>query len=112
MRLIRQLRSSLSPERFSMVLKKATRNVGTMGDKFRDKIHDYRYTYRASHLVWSWNVIGKLCYVDLDFGCSTFCPILSGMVGIRQKWQGRFEISVTLNNPVGHEQMTHPVIMG
>ena len=43
-RLMRQLRSSLSPERFSMVLKKATRNVGTMGDNFRDKIHGYRYT--------------------------------------------------------------------
>ena len=32
MRLMRQLRSSLSPERFSMELKKATRKVGTVED--------------------------------------------------------------------------------
>ena len=24
--------------------------------------------------------------VDLDFGCSTVCPILPGLIGIWQKW--------------------------
>ena len=37
MRLMRQLRSSLSPERFSMVLKKATRKVGTIGEVIKVK---------------------------------------------------------------------------
>ena len=39
MRLMRQLRSSLSPERFSMVLKKATRKVGTIGEIIKVKTY-------------------------------------------------------------------------
>ena len=39
MRLMRQLRSSLSPERFSIELKKATRKVGTVEDVFICRRH-------------------------------------------------------------------------
>ena len=42
-------------------------------------------TYRASHVLVDW--VG---WVDLNFKCSTVCPILSGLMGIWQKWLGRW----------------------
>ena len=31
----------------------------------------------------------RLCYVDLDFECSTVCLTLLGLMGIWQKWPGK-----------------------
>ena len=39
--------------------------------------------YRVAHLI------ADLGWVELDLECSTVCPILLGLMGIRQKWLGK-----------------------
>ena len=41
------------------------------------------YVYRVTHLL------ANLGWVDLNFDCSTVCPILPGLVGIWQKRLGK-----------------------
>ena len=53
MRLMRQLRSSLSPERFSMELKKATRKVGTAEELIICKTSGNKIFIDITHL-WQW----------------------------------------------------------
>ena len=53
----------------------------------------------------------QLGWVDLDFECSTVCPILPGLKGIWQKWLGsraRWRSTKIKVNPTQvHEQMVH-----
>ena len=56
-----------------------------------------------------------LGWVDLDFEYSTVCPILPGLMGIWQKWQGSWarwwNTQIKVNPTQVHEQMGIPVEM-
>ena len=61
--------------------------------------------YRVAHLV------ADLGWVDLDFECSTVCPIMSGLMGIWQKelskwakwWKAEIQVNPTqIRDHQGH----------
>ena len=55
----------------------------------------------------------RLRFVDLDFECSTVCPILPGLMGIWQKrlgsWARWWNIEIKVNPTTVYEDMCHPV---
>ena len=63
--------------------------------------------YRVAHLV------ADLGWVDLDFECSTVCPIMSGLMGIWQKglskWAKWWKAEIQVNPTQIRDQMGHPV---
>ena len=54
-----------------------------------------------------------LGWFDLNFECSTVCPILPGLIRIWQRWLGswtrRWNTQINVNPSQVHEQMGHPV---
>ena len=54
-----------------------------------------------------------LGYVDLDFECSTVCPILLGLTGIWQKqlgsWASWWNTEIKVNPTQVRQEMGHPV---
>ena len=64
--------------------------------------------YRVAHLV------ADLGWVDLDFECSTVCPILPGLMGIRQMGLGKYarwwNTEIQVNPAQVRDQMGHPVL--
>ena len=64
--------------------------------------------YRVTHLL------ANLGWVDLDFDCSTVCPILLGLVGILQKFlsswaRDRGTSQIKVNPTEVRQEMGHPV---
>ena len=62
---------------------------------------------RVFHLLW------ELGWDDLDFWCSTVCPILLGLSANWQKgpsrWPRRWDIQIKGNPTAVHDQMNHSV---
>ena len=63
--------------------------------------------YRVIHLLLD------LGWVDLDFSCSTACPVLPGLMKICQKplcsWARRWDTQIKVDQTKVSEQMNHPV---
>ena len=57
----------------------------------------------------------SLGWVDLNFECSIFCPILPGLMGIWQKRLGRrarwWNTQIKVNSTQVHKQMEHPLFL-
>ena len=64
----------------------SSRELG-MERRFSNSTHYYRVIHLVEHLGW----------VDLDFECSTVCPILLRLMGIWQKRARRWNTQIKIN---------------
>ena len=62
----------------------------------------------TGRLIWPWTGLGL---VDLNFTCSTVCPILPGLMGTWQKRLGKMVELPNQSQPTQvHDQMNYPVV--
>ena len=66
----------------------------------RMRAREYRMTHLLANLGW----------IDLDFDCSTVCPILLGLMGMCQKrLQDGGTAQIKVNPTQVRQEMGHPV---
>ena len=62
--------------------------------------------YRKAHLQ------ANLGWVDFDFGCSTLCLVLPGLIGNWQNWLSSWATSqIKVNTTKVRQEMGHPVLI-
>ena len=97
-------------ELWDLIINTVAKNImmlETLKSRFIVNLYSFHGRCKASHLLVDW--------VDLNFECSTVCPILPGLVGIWQKrlarWARWWNTQININRTHVLKQMGHPVYM-